>query len=561
MLLAGSKLISVTPPNLPPEWTSTPDVVFQDGVGGSIDLDAHTTDPEGDPRTYALNGSSAALPTGVTISGSSLVGSGAVSEGITAGIIIDVDDGVNNAVPSDTFSIDVRSDGWTPGGTPHTPVVPGCFSRGSDQVAGSGRHLGTTRTQVYFVTTLDESGVGSLAYGLVTLTGPRVIIPAISGVIEFTLGTILVVTDPYVSYWGQCAPGDGLFIQGATVWMATDDWMLWHLPICLDNQATGSVDCITTTNGDRGLIANCTFAFGQDECVDFYNSTTEMGIWQSHIAFPLRVARNSTIAAGMLGSSTADQMSALRGFYNHCDARIPLVAGDDVEASQNIIYATRESAGLLNVFGDTSQTNWRRNLFIEGNHVFFRALHILDRENAVWQPGSTVYESDNEIIATLGSPTVGEITNEPSVSFEGSPIASCTPPGWVEHPFSVATQAAQLEYANLFFSHCGAYPNNRIQLFQQAFDWAINKINGLTGEANLGPWFIDFPSEVGGLPVIAMTTIDHEAGGPVGAIPAGTNRTNEDWGYIADFSGSPYSVLEDWGHAYNGEQLPTGWDN
>ncbi len=104
-LIAASDLISVTPPNNPPEWTSTPAPVFPPGVGGTYSLSQNAFDPESDPITYTLNGGSAALPTGVTISGTDLVGSDQVGEGTTTGIIIDADDGVNSLVASPSFNI------------------------------------------------------------------------------------------------------------------------------------------------------------------------------------------------------------------------------------------------------------------------------------------------------------------------------------------------------------------------------------------------------------------------------------------------------------------------
>ncbi len=105
MLLAATQLISVTPPNDNPEWTTNHTPLFKDGVADTYELNNLTHDPEGDNLTYALNAGSAALPTGVTLSGSQLVATTSVAEGTTAGIIIDVDDGTNAAVASSSFSI------------------------------------------------------------------------------------------------------------------------------------------------------------------------------------------------------------------------------------------------------------------------------------------------------------------------------------------------------------------------------------------------------------------------------------------------------------------------
>ena len=105
VLLAASDLISVTPPNLPPEWTSTPNPNWVEGVGGTYALADDTADPEGDALTYTLNGGSAALPANVSLSGSNLIATSSVVEGTTAAVIIDIDDGTNALVSSSAFSI------------------------------------------------------------------------------------------------------------------------------------------------------------------------------------------------------------------------------------------------------------------------------------------------------------------------------------------------------------------------------------------------------------------------------------------------------------------------
>ena len=94
----------VPPPNNPPTWTGTPAPSWLAGTGGTVDLDSYTFDQEGDTLSYTLNGASTALPTGVTISGTNLVGTSSVVTGTTTGILIDCYDGIET-VTSNSFSI------------------------------------------------------------------------------------------------------------------------------------------------------------------------------------------------------------------------------------------------------------------------------------------------------------------------------------------------------------------------------------------------------------------------------------------------------------------------
>ena len=101
---------TVQPPNNPPEWTGAITASWTDGVGGTTDLDALSFDQEGDSLTYTHDATSTSLPTGVSISGSDLVGSTSVVEGTTTGIRLKVDDGTASPVASDDFSIVIDSD-------------------------------------------------------------------------------------------------------------------------------------------------------------------------------------------------------------------------------------------------------------------------------------------------------------------------------------------------------------------------------------------------------------------------------------------------------------------
>ncbi len=63
--------------------------------------------------------------------------------------------------------------------------------------------------------------------------GARNIIFRVSGTIDLRpsasgLGTIYV-TDPYVSIWGQTAPGDGVLIRGETTVFQTHNVIVQHL--------------------------------------------------------------------------------------------------------------------------------------------------------------------------------------------------------------------------------------------------------------------------------------------------------------------------------------------
>lgn len=165
MGLIGRK-VSVQPPNLPPEWTATPNPQWQAGVGGTYDLSNDTFDQEGDSLTYTLNGGSAALPTGVSLASNGiLTATSAVTEATTAAVLVDIDDGVNSLVTSPSFSIVITAvlatgyprlgimaiGGW--GGTGMDSSPGGMPGRMSRIAAHDIAVIGTWRTWTYSGTT------------------------------------------------------------------------------------------------------------------------------------------------------------------------------------------------------------------------------------------------------------------------------------------------------------------------------------------------------------------------------------------------------------------------
>jgi len=107
MSLIGVSSSSSTPqpPGSAPVWNSTPAPNFADeAVSENYDLDQHTTGA----TSYALNGGSAALPTGVTVSGTNLAYDGLGSAGTTASVIIDATN-ADGTTASSAFTITITA--------------------------------------------------------------------------------------------------------------------------------------------------------------------------------------------------------------------------------------------------------------------------------------------------------------------------------------------------------------------------------------------------------------------------------------------------------------------
>lgn len=122
----------------------------------------------------------------------------------------------------------VASLGAGPASAEQVPVVPGGGGFGMLTTAGSGRHLRPPRSRIVAVTSLGDSGPGSLRR-CVELAEPRICIFEVSGAIE--LGSALRIRHPYLTVAGQTAPPPGILLTGSGLRVETHDVLLQHLTV------------------------------------------------------------------------------------------------------------------------------------------------------------------------------------------------------------------------------------------------------------------------------------------------------------------------------------------
>lgn len=156
---------------------------------------------------------------------------------------------------------------------------------------GSGKYaIGGRGGDVYHVTNLNDSGEGSLRYGIENATGPRTIVFDVSGVIQ--LQSRLVCNKPNITIAGQTAPGIGIMLRdyefgansddGITRFMRFryghgDDWKGTSA-----NQNTGNAGGLSA---NYGIMDHCLLGWGSDE------------------TFSSRGAKNITFQHSLIGES------------------------------------------------------------------------------------------------------------------------------------------------------------------------------------------------------------------------------------------------------------------
>lgn len=126
---------------------------------------------------------------------------------------------------------------------------------------------------VYEVTNLNNSGPGSLR-AAVDAKGPRTVVFKVSGTI--TLLNKINVMHPYLTIAGQTAPGDGICIKGADLFVRTHDVIVRFMRF----RGGGGENSLHVMYKSRDVIIDhCSISWGGDEVASFYGNENVTVQW------------------------------------------------------------------------------------------------------------------------------------------------------------------------------------------------------------------------------------------------------------------------------------------
>ena len=129
------------------------------------------------------------------------------------------------------------------------PVFPGAHGFGSDTPAGRGG-------KIYRVTTLADSGPGSLREGVEKVTGPRTVIFDVSGVIRLRSDLVIRPGQGFLTIAGQTAPAPGITLANGGIAVRSHDILIQHLAIRPGDRLSPveNRDCIKLEGGPDGPV-------------------------------------------------------------------------------------------------------------------------------------------------------------------------------------------------------------------------------------------------------------------------------------------------------------------
>lgn len=273
----------------------------------------------------------------------------------------------NNGIVSDnfTYTLEARKGGNT--GKKTASVVVNTQYGDTDMGAlkafpgaeGFGRNAtGGRGGIVYRVTNLNNSGEGSLRYGLTNIQGPRTIVFNVGGTIW--LDSPLKISAGYgdVTIAGQTAPGEGITIAGSSFWINDSNVIIRYLRIrpghAWDYVDQGQYDDVMRINskGDflvqNVILDHCSFSWGKDEIIEIGANGSGRGVTNVTIQKSI-IAENIRTGYGLILWKRSNNISIIQNLFAHNTARCieSTTHNSSFEMINNIIYGNTSVTRLV----------------------------------------------------------------------------------------------------------------------------------------------------------------------------------------------------------------------
>jgi pectate lyase len=367
--------------------------------------------------------------------------------------------------------------GWKP--VPPLPAFPGAEGAGANALGGRGG-------DVYTVTTLADSGIGSLrdAINTAPATG-RTVLFKVSGTIA--LNANLILNKPRMTIAGQSAPGEGICLKNYSLRISADDVVVRHIRSRLGTDAMREDDSMTVLGGINVMLDHCSASWSVDEVLSITGPTDNATVQWCYVSEALDNSIHSKGPHGF-GSIIASYLPASISFhhnlYAHNESRNPRPgnyadSAISLDFRNNVIYDWGYFIGYDS--GEMVDLNYVGNYLVKGpGSSSVTAFQSGGTATRIFQSGNKIDLNKNGAFdgADTGWGMFGGAYTPQSAAFDVAP--------------SQNTESAERALQRII-SQVGAFPWERDSKDRAV---AMDVLYGTGG-------FVDSTGEAGGYPVLA----------------------------------------------------------
>lgn len=235
-------------------------------------------------------------------------------------------------------------------------AFPGAVGYGADT---KGAYGSTEDPTILTVDTLSSNSSstgtnrGSLRWALAQ-TFPRVIVFEVSGVIDYTdVEDRIEITNPYLTIYGQTAPGKGITVRGALFELNASDVIIQHMRFLVGDESTvtwtNDIDAFEVSGGSNIIFDHCTFGWSVDETFSTAQGVSNVTVSNCIFKEPFDLSVHFDSVDGQrmaerhsyCNLNYGNNITFFRNLYAYSFGRNPLVIEGNQQIINNYIYATR----------------------------------------------------------------------------------------------------------------------------------------------------------------------------------------------------------------------------
>lgn len=309
------------------------------------------------------------------------------------------------------------------------PAFPDAEGFGSDTPGGRGG-------RVIAVTSLADSGPGSLREA-VTAKGPRTVVFRVAG--EIRLKSHLRITEPFITIAGQTAPGSGITLRDAGLYIQTHDVVVRFIrsrlgPSLVEPFNTqDAVQISGEGNLSHIVVDHCSFSWSIDECIGVrppaHDVTLSYNIFAEAQRQPFtreQIGKDRSHSMALILSGGPTRCSLHHNLLVHCNSRNPRIQGGRHAFVNNIIY---DWGFLTGTFSREPEVNFIGNTYRRGpsSRMIKAICENPDQLGHIYVRGNRSYERPDDTLpeweSIVAAPEAEHRVMEP---FETAPLTITT---------------------------------------------------------------------------------------------------------------------------------------